>query len=467
MSADPERILSVFELTHSLRRAIEDLTAGFWIAGEVGGLKCPPSGHVYFSLKDEERDAMLDCVMYRREAIRFGKHVSEGARVQIRGRASLYAARGRLQWICDVVRPAGQGALLVSLARLRQKLIDEGLTDPERKRPLPRDPKLVGVVTSASGAAFHDIRIVAERRGRVRLLLSPALVQGEQAADSIIGAIDLIERVRDLDVLIVGRGGGSQEDLLAFSDERVVRRIAACRVPVVSAVGHEVDVALADLVADVRAATPTEAAELVVPEHAERVVALGRVLRQLGQAMRVRVARHQSELDQRRRLLSDPRFVLAEHEQALDELRLRMERALQRRLALLRRTHGDWSRQLEARHPRLVLERARGRLAPLRFRLGAAARHGLERRAVALRAAARALQTLSPLSILGRGYALATDEHGAALLRASSLEPGASVHVRLHQGAFSATVRGVEPEVETGAGFLHESSHDERGEDLP
>lgn len=211
MNVDEERVLSVFELAQGLKRTVETATAGRWVEGEVGRLQRHPSGHVYFTLKDEARDAAVDCVMYKREAMRFGARLSEGGRVQLRGRATFYPPRGRLQWIAEVARPAGQGALLEALLRLKQKLVAEGLTDPERKRPLPSEPRVIGVVTSKSGAAFPDICTVAARRGNVRILLCSAVVQGDRAPESILRALDLMERAAP-DVVIIGRGGGAAED---------------------------------------------------------------------------------------------------------------------------------------------------------------------------------------------------------------------------------------------------------------
>src|SRR5690606_8195739 len=216
---------SVHDLAQGLKQTIELATAGCWVEGEMGRVQKPVSGHAYFCLKDDRKDAMIDCVMYKREAMRFGACLVEGQRVRLRGRATFYPPRGRLQWVADVARPAGNGALLEALERLKQKLIAEGLTDPSRKRPLPSSPRVVGVVTSRTGAALADIRTVAERRGRVRLLVAPAIVQGDGAVKSLLLALDRIEMAGP-DVVIIGRGGGSAEDLMAFNDERVVRRVA-------------------------------------------------------------------------------------------------------------------------------------------------------------------------------------------------------------------------------------------------
>ena len=320
-----------------------------WVEGELAGLKLAPSGHAYFQLKDEREDALLDCVMYKFYAARARRFLSEGARVQLSGRATINAARGRLQFVAEALRPAGRGALLEALEQLKQRLLAEGLFDPARKRPLPPDPRVVGVVTSRSGAALHDITSVAFRRANVTVVLAAALVQGEDAPRSIVRALDKLDRFPGLDVVILGRGGGSAEDLMPFNDERVVRRVASMKVPVVSAVGHEVDISLTDFVADVRAATPSQAAEMVVPDRRSRVRALDDQMRHLGRAMHTRLLEAQAEADRLRTKIGDPRFYLAEKQQQLDETRLDLERALVRRIR-------DRRQVLERLHRRVLLQ---------------------------------------------------------------------------------------------------------------
>ena len=460
-------VISVAELDRRLKRAVESATGREWVSGEVTSLKWAPSGHAYFCLKDEADDAVIDCVMYKFQATRARRWLRNGARVQIRGRATVYAPRGRLQLVGESLRPAGRGAHLLALEELKQKLAAEGLFAPERKRVLPSEPHVVGVVTSASGAAFADIRTVAFRRGGVRLVLSPALVQGDTAPQRIVRAVDLLERYPGLDVMIVGRGGGSGEDLMAFNDERVVRRIASVRVPVVSAVGHEVDTTLVDLVADVRAATPSQAAELVIPDAAARREALLRCTRQLARAMGGAVRERRMVVEQLHRRLGDPRFFLAERQQHLDELLGRLERHAGRSLARRRSGLEALERRLSARHPRAVLAEARGELDPLAARLGAAARRSLarsgrsleqaaarlaaaERLSIArsrrsLEQAALRLDGLSPLAVLGRGYAIALDEDGRAVRAAREVRAGERLRVRLHEGRLVVEVVEVDP----------------------
>ena len=438
-------IVSVAELDRRLRRAVEDASGDYWVEGEITSLKGAASGHVYFTLKDERDDAVIECVMYRFDAQRARRHLVDGARVQLWGRATLWAPRGRLQLVANFARPAGRGILLEALEALKARLLAEGLFAAERKRPLPPDPSVVGVVTSAHGAAFHDIRTVAFRRGGVRLVLVPAVVQGEAAPDSIVRALDLVERYPGLDVVIVGRGGGSGEDLSAYDDERVVRRVAKMSVPVVSAVGHETDVSLTDLVADVRAATPSQAAELVVPDRRARSVALARCRASLDRALRGYLALERSRLARLHAELGDPRFIVAERQRDIDELAVRLERRLERELAAregeLAQLHG----RLLARHPRAVLARARVRLGPLGVRLDAALKRHLARQRSRLADAATRLDGLSPLAVLGRGYAIATERDGRAVRDASALAPGDAVSVRVARGRFGARVTDVEP----------------------
>ncbi len=442
---ESDDVISVGELDRRLRRAVEGASADFWIEGEVSSLKRAPSGHVYFTLKDEREDAVIDCVMYRFDAQRARRVLTDGARLQLRGRATVWAPRGRLQLVASLARLAGRGELLLALEQLKERLAREGLFDPARKRPLPRAPRIVGVVTSGSGAAFHDIRTVAFRRGGLRLVLAPALVQGESAAPSICAALDLLERYPGLDAVIVGRGGGSGEDLMAFNDERVVRRVARCRVPVVSAVGHEVDVTLTDLVADVRAATPSQAAEILVPDRAAQREALSRFERHLVRAQRSLLASLTARLSRLQGRVSDPRFVIAERQQELDELGERMRRLVRQRLTVARRREQDRRQRLAHRHPARVLARSRGELRLLATRLAAAQQLALSARRKSFAACVAQLDALSPLAVLGRGYALATRD-GVPVLSSAELSPGDAVEVRLAHGAFRARVTQVQSE---------------------
>lgn len=437
-------VIGVAELCRRLKFAVERVVPAEWVEGEVSSLKRAPSGHVYFALKDETKDAVVDCVIYKFYAQRSGRLLHEGARVQLRGQATVYAPRGRLQFVAERVRQAGRGALLEALEKLKEKLRAEGLFAAERKRPLPAECRVIGVVTSGSGAAFHDICSVAFRRGAVHVVLSPATVQGDVAVKSLIRAIDAIERYPGLDVLIIGRGGGSLEDLQAFNDEALVRRIARVKVPVVSAVGHEVDTTLTDWVADVRAATPSQAAELVVPDDVHRREALLRCAAALGRAARARLWEGRSRTDRLRAALSDPRFLMADRQQELDELYNRLERSLGRHLAARRDGVDRMRERLLERHPRLAIARGRGAMGPLSARLRSAVRMRLERGGARLSREVAKLDDLSPLAVLGRGYAIVTREDGTAVRRAAEVHVGEQVAVRVHSGRLACAVTAVD-----------------------
>jgi exodeoxyribonuclease VII large subunit len=468
MAPDTIPVISVADLARRLKRSVESQTGREWVEGEIVSLKRAGSGHVYFSLKDAREEACLECVMYRLDALRARHQLFDGAHVQTLGRATLWAPRGRLQFIVQSLRPVGRGAQLEQLERLKAKLRAEGLFERERKRPLPVAARVIGVVTSAHGAALHDIRTVAFRRGPVTLVLSPALVQGEFAPESLLQALDRIEKDLRVEVVIIGRGGGASEDLMAFNDERVVRRVASLSIPTVSAVGHEVDTTLTDLVADVRAATPSEAAELLVPEHRERLALLLAQRRQLGRAMRARLLEDATSARTLRTRLSDPRFVIAQHQQGLDEQRLRAERAIGRRLDGLSGAFGELSRRLLARHPRLEVMRSKAELGPLAARLRVVlerrlerARQPLVRAPERLRGSVRSrlrndrnrleslrgrLTALSPLTVLGRGYAIVSTEAGHVLTSAGSVALEQKLRVRLAAGGLEVRVTAREGE---------------------
>lgn len=445
-------IIGVAELARRLRLAVESITGKEWVEGEIASLKPAASGHVYFSLKDEREDATLDCVLYRSQAVRARRHLVSGARVQVSGRATVWVPRGRLQFIADAVRPSGRGALLAALDALRDKLRGEGLFDPERKRPLPREPRVVGVVTSAHGAALHDIITVGFRRGACRFVLSPALVQGEGAPASIVAAIDRLEHYPGLDVVIIGRGGGSGDDLMAFNDERVVRRVAAMRVPVVSAVGHEVDTTLTDWAADVRAATPSQAAELVIHDGASRAEALSRLRAALVHSVRARLSEDARLVADLRRKLGDPRYALVQHQQELDDILRNLERRQKRTVARRRAELEGLRARLAQRHPRTVVARSRADLLPLVARLHAGADLTLRDARGRLSELSSSLDALSPLSVLGRGYAIATRADGRALRRAIDVEPGARVSIRLHEGRVETVVQSTTVPEDEGSG---------------
>ncbi len=439
-SPSDANVYSVAELDRRLKRAVEGATEDVWVEGEVSSAKVAPSGHVYFSLKDEREDAIIECVMYRSSPVRARRLIADGARVQLRGRATVWAPRGRLQFMGDMARPAGRGALLEALENLKNKLLAEGLFAPDRKRPLPVHPGVIGVVTSASGAAIHDIVKVAFRRGGVRIVLSSTVVQGTNAAERVVSAIERLERMGGVDVIIVGRGGGSAEDLMVFNEEAVVRRVAACRVPVVSAVGHEVDITLTDMAADARAATPSQAAEMVVADERVMVKRLHELRGRMVRSMRVHLAEDAATVSSLRSRFAHYRLTIAEHEQTVDDLTARLEQGARRTAAKRRAVLDRLHRRLATRHPRAVLAASRGAFSPLEVRLDRALRTSLDRARHALGERLARLDAMSPLAVLSRGYAIATTESGRAIRAAAEVAPGEVVAIRVHRGTFSAKV---------------------------
>ena len=436
--AEP-RVWLVSDLLRAARVALESRFTDVRVEGEVSGLKRSGGGHIYFCLKDAQ--GQLDCVLYAREAARLKFQIAEGMAVRCRGRLTLYEARGRFQMTVADVEPTGAGALALAFEQLKAKLAAEGLFDTARKRALPFLPRRVGVVTSATGAVIRDIVRVAHRRCPVPILLAPTPVQGEGASLAIAAALRRLAAVPDVDVIIVARGGGSLEDLWAFNEEPVARAIFACRVPVISAVGHETDFTIADFVADVRAPTPSAAAERAVPVLADLRAELALLGRRAGRATSEHVRGRRHTLERARARLGDPRRLLDERRQTLDDAAERARRQVARQLAASRAGLRALETRLYRAHPqRRVLEQ-RNVLASLRHRLEAAPRAGLARRRHAVEALRGKLEALSPLNVLERGFSLARLADGRLLTRAEDAHPGDEIRVLLRRGELRAEVR--------------------------
>jgi exodeoxyribonuclease VII large subunit len=372
-----------------------------WVEGEVTQSQVSPAGHVYFTLRDNV--GQLGCVLFATLAAQIALTPRDGAKVLAHGYVEFYHRQSRVQLRVDDLRPAGVGDAYLRLEALKKRLTAEGLFALDRKRPLPTAPRRVGVVTSPIGAVWHDIQtVVARRDPRVELVFSPAAVQGVGAVESIIAALDGIAQLRDLDVLIVARGGGSAEELMPFNDEALVRAMSRFPKPTVSGVGHETDVTLCDLVADVRAPTPSAAAELVVPDARVGQVAAERHMRRIS-------ARVREALDARRRSLVTAKRLLE-------------RRAPPARVAELRQRLDE---------DRRALDRAMSRLVPARRQR--------------LTSAKRQLEALSPLNVLGRGYAIVEGADGRVRSSAKTLRAGEKARVRMRDGRANVTVEGVEP----------------------
>ncbi|MBM3128988.1 MAG: exodeoxyribonuclease VII large subunit [Chloroflexi bacterium] len=391
--------LTVAQLVRQIKDVVEsdDILRDLWVRGEISNFTQSAAGHLYFTLKD--RDATIKCVMWRADAARVFRLPNSGDAIQVHGRVSLYEARGDVQLYVDEIKLTGAGALWQEFERLKTRLEAEGLFAPEHKRALPEFPRVIGVVTSREGAVWRDIRTVLTRRYPLaELLLAPTLVQGDAAPPMIVGAIQAINEF-EIDVLIVARGGGSIEDLWAFNDERVARALYESRVPVISAVGHETDFTIADFVADVRAPTPSAAAELVAPDTRELRGAIRSARQQLTQIVTAR--------------LDDLHARLAQAAYALKR------NSPQARLANDRQRVDDLSRRLDARVRQLVALR--------REMLGGAARH---------------LAALNPDATLARGYAIVREKQTGRVVKSKSQIAGrAEIRVRVSDGEFDATTK--------------------------
>ena len=375
-----------------------------WVQGEISGAKLYASGHLYFSLKDS--DGVLSAVMFRNSLVRMDFEPENGMKVLAHGRVSAYPPRGQYQFIADRMIPDGAGALAAAFEQLKAKLGAEGLFDPARKKPLPAHPKRIGVVTSPSGAAVHDIiRVAKGRCPTTDILIFPSLVQGAEAPAYLRGGIQYFNAVKDdpvqgVDLIIIGRGGGSVEDLWGFNDERLARAIAASEIPVVSAVGHEVDFTICDFVSDLRAATPSAAAELSLPDKEDLYRRVQALTTRLASAQTTRLRRHRTRLDQlaASKVLTSPEGFYRLRRETLEGLSKRMELSVHRHLA--------------------------------------GKRQSLERVVAGLGA-------LNPLGVLGRGYALVQSEEGAVISSAARLEVGQRVTLRFSDGRASAEVREI------------------------
>jgi len=355
-SAPSRRFLSISELNEVIKNTLEVRLDGFWIVGEISNFRVPPSGHLYFTLKDDK--SQICAVMFRRQGKSLSFVPANGMEVLCFGRLSLYTVRGDLQLYVEQMEPRGHGALFLAFEQLKKKLAAEGLFAPERKRPLPFLPSAIGIVTSDKGAALHDmLRILGDRFAERRIIVRPVKVQGDGAAREIAAAIAELGRTGAIDVMIVGRGGGSLEDLWAFNEEIVARAISAAPVPVISAVGHEIDFTIADFVADHRAPTPTAAAEMVMPRKSELSGQITGLEEALFKVMQAKVDGARDNLRALVKRLSDPGRKLRERQQWLDELSEDLVRCFQKRVSDLKGKLAHQSGRLNALSPLAVLER--------------------------------------------------------------------------------------------------------------
>lgn len=459
MSGDPfelpERdVWTVSRLNREVRLLLESSLPALWIEGEISNLARPASGHLYFSLKDEA--AQVRCVIWRSTALKLAVSPRNGQQLLLRARLSVYEPRGEYQLVVEYAEEAGEGALRRRFEALKARLREEGLFDEGLKRPIPQLPRRIGVVTSPSGAAIRDILHVLQRRfPAVPVIVYPTPVQGEGSAEKIAAALGRASRRAECDVLILARGGGSLEDLWSFNEEVVARAIRASAIPVISGVGHEVDFTIADFAADVRAPTPSGAAELAVPDSLEWLRRLNKDAGRLRNAMQRRLDTLAQRLDwQRRRLgVSHPGNRLRQHGQRLEELDQRLRRAMRAGLEGRERRLAHARAVLAAQSPARRVESARERTVGLERRLRSAAAYRLQALRARLDAAGHALHTVSPLATLERGYAIATDPRDGGIVRdAAQLAAGDRVELRLARGRLEAEVTAASGESEFKGG---------------
>jgi len=440
------RVVTVSQLTASIRGLLESGFGDLWVEGEISNCRLWNTGHLYFTLKDG--GAQIKAVMYR-SAVRYLKFKAEdGLRVIARGRIGVYEPKGEYQILCDHLQPQGLGALQLAFEQLKKRLQAEGLFDLSRKRPLPALPDKIGIVTSLDGAALRDIiKVLTRRHPNTHLVVRPARVQGEGAAAEIADAVRAIGRVPGVHVVIVGRGGGSVEDLWPFNQEPVARAIAGCPVPVVTAVGHEVDFTIADFVADVRAPTPSAAAEMVIAAKEDFSARLDRQERRLRASMASGLDRRRTHLHvlaSRRGLAGFP-ARLAMRGRHTAELTHQLHSSILSTLTRRERELRTLQLRLEARDLGRRLAAIRGRLESATGRLHAGIGRRCDRASARLGAAVGRLESLSPLAVLGRGYAVCWNEDRSAILRAAaSVATGDRVHVTLHDGELSCLVENTE-----------------------
>ena len=445
--APQRRVWTVRALVSAVRSHVEREYSDCWVEGEISNLRIPESGHLYFTLKEES--AQIRAVMFRSAARLLRFRPENGLHVTVRGRVTVYEERGELQISAEFMEPQGAGALQVAFEQLKARLQAEGLFEASRKKAIPSLPGRIGIITSPQGAALRDIlNILARRHHSANVLIYPAQVQGDAAAGEVIAGLRHCNRSRDVDVIIIARGGGSAEDLAAFNDEGLARAVAASEIPVISAIGHETDFTIIDFVADLRAPTPSAAAELVIRSRQEIEVQAEELNRRLERAVRYRLLMARQELTLLGQHGAFARIMdgINRRQQKLDDQRFRLEKAQRQIVERWRRRwetasaavrHYDARRQLAAVKQRLEADLAG---------LTAAARAQLRERRAALERRAASLEALSPVAILNRGYALVFDANGDLVKDAVRLKSGQKISARLARGRVRAQVTGTEPD---------------------
>ena len=446
LPTQPPAIFTVSRLNQTVRLLLEQEMGQVWISGEISNFSQPSSGHWYFTLKDD--NAQVRCAMFRNSNRRVTFRPQHGQQVLVRANITLYEPRGDYQIIAESMQPAGEGLLQQKYEQLKEKLSAEGLFDPQFKQPLPSPASCIGVVTSRTGAALHDILQVLKRRDpALPVVIYPTAVQGDDAPAQIVRAIELANLREECDVLIVGRGGGSLEDLWSFNDERVARAIFASRIPVVSAVGHETDVTIADFVADLRAPTPSAAAEMVSRNQLELLRQVQSARQRLEMAMDYYLANRSRRFSQLQHRLQQqhPELRLARQQAVLDKLRQRMNTALDAQLRRAARHQQQLTQRLNQRSPQQRIYQASARIQQLEYRLTQSVRARLSDARERFGNAATHLEAVSPLSTLARGYSVSTTAEGKLVKQAKQLKSGDRLTTRLSDGVVESEVVNITP----------------------
>ncbi len=438
--------LSVSDLNREAKRLLESHFDWVWVEGEIGNFTSASSGHWYFSLKDA--DAQVRCAMFRRANSRVKIRPNQGDSVRIRAKVSLYEGRGEFQLICEHLEPAGAGALQLAFERLKKQLSDEGLFSADAKRPIPDDAGAVGVITSATGAALQDILTVLERRSpHTRVFVFPVSVQGDGAAEQIAAAIAQADHMTNsgklpLDVLIVGRGGGSLEDLWAFNEEVVARALYTATLPTVSAVGHEIDFSIADLVADVRAATPSAAAELISADQTELLLHLDNLREAVNRSLRRRLTGLNEEFVSLSKRVRHPGYALSQQRKALASLSGSLQRATERQISVRRAQTLQLSTRLGTQHPQQRLAQYQVQTRQLKQQLQQRVQQRLKDIRSEVIHQEKLLASLGPEQTLNRGYAIVTGENGSVIRSATQAKKGDALQLKLGSGSLATTVTG-------------------------
>ena len=437
-------VLSVSDLNRQAKRLLETSFPSIWVEGELSNVARPRSGHWYFTLKDA--NAQVRCAMFRNANLRVRFQPAEGQQVLIRAKVSLYEGRGDYQLIAEHMEEAGTGALQRAFEELKNRLAREGLFDADLKKPLPTIPSHIAVITSPTGAAVRDILTVFQRRyPALRVTVIPTAVQGAEAAPQIVHALKLAEQLPSVDAIIAGRGGGSLEDLWPFNEETVARAIAQCPIPVVSAVGHEIDFTIADFVADHRAPTPSAAAELLSPNQQELHNTLLGYQQMLARNISQRLQSHQEALGHLRSRLRHPGERLREQSQRLDDLDIRLRKAIELHTLKANASLENARERLHQHTPLSTLSRLSTLQQQLEQRLTNAINANLDRKKRLLTSRIAELDAYSPLATLLRGYSILQDKEGTIISDASQTQPGDKLKARLGKGNLECTVNEVNP----------------------